>query len=141
MFLNMDQGSRRTCLLCLVWRTVLGIHADYGDWACGGAKAESQETLRAATAWLNHSHQAVPCCKSYSMLSGLVGALPLSEECVVLLLQGTRVCKSCLLESSNVHVQSFQLIVNDSCLLGVLDVVQTCGEAGRHCPDIPISQF
>ena len=90
---------------------------------------------------LDYSQQAVPYCKSYSMLSGLVGALPLPEECVVLLLQGTRVCKLCLLESSNVHVQSFQLIVNDSCLPGVLDVLQTCEEAGRHCPDIPTPQF
>ena len=112
----------------------------WGDWACGGVKAESQEALGATTAWLDHSQQGVSRCKCDSMLSGLVGTLPLPEEYVVLL-QGTRVCKSCLLESSNFHVQSFQLIVNDSCLPGVLDVLQTCGVAGRHCPDIPTSQF
>ena len=49
-----------------------GIHADEGDWACGGVKAESQEALGAATAWLDHSQKVVPHCKSYSMLSGLV---------------------------------------------------------------------
>ena len=75
------------------------------------------------------------------MLSGLVGALPLPEECVVLLLQGTRVCKSCFLESSNVYVQSSRHIVNDSCLPGVLDTLQTCGEACHHCPDIQTPQF
>ena len=107
----------------------------------GGIKAESQKALGAATAWLSHSQQAVLHCRSYSVLPGLAGALPLPEECVVLLLQGTRVCKSCFLESSNVHVQSSQLIVNDSCLSGVLDFLQTCGEAGHHCPDIPTPQF
>ena len=66
---------------------------------------------------------------------------PFQKNNVVLLLQGTRVCKSCFLESSNVHVQSFQIIVNDSCLPGVLDVLETCGEAGHHCPDIPATQF
>ena len=48
---------------------------------------ECQEALGAATAWLNHSQQAVRQCKSYS---GLVGALPLPEECEVLLFQGIR---------------------------------------------------
>ena len=83
------------------------------------------------------------CCSVAcgSMLPGLVRALPLPDECVVLLLQGTRVCKSCFLESSNVHVQSSQLIDNDCCLPGVLDVLQTCGEAGHHCLDIPTPQF
>ena len=32
-----------------------GIHADYGDGACGGVKVESQEGLGAATAGFIHS--------------------------------------------------------------------------------------
>ena len=84
---------------------------------------ESQEALGAATARLNHSQQADPHCKSYSLLSGLVEAFSMVEECVFLLLQDTRVCKSCFLESSKVQVQSSKLIVNDCCLPGVLDVL------------------
>ena len=66
-----------------------GIYSDEGDWACGGVKAESQEALGAAAAWLDHSQLAVPPCKSNSVLSGLVRALLLLEEGVVPLLRGT----------------------------------------------------
>ena len=89
-----------------------------GDWACGGVKAESQEALGAASAWLIHSQQAVPHCKSYSVLSGLARALPLPEECVVLLPQGTRVCKSCL--------PSFSLLSSSLMTVVFLESLMSC---------------
>ena len=55
-------------------------------------------------------------------------------------LSGYRVCNSCFQESSNVHVQSSQIIVND-CLPRVLDVLQVCRKISHHRPDVPISQF
>ena len=73
---------------------VSGVADNVGAYTLIRVTGPVVEALGAATAWLNHSQQAVPHCKSYSVLSGLFRAIPLPEECVVPLLQGTRVFKS-----------------------------------------------
>ena len=67
------------------------------------------------------------------MLSKLVGAFPLPKECVVLLVQGTRVCKSRFLVRINVHVQSSRLIVNSSSSSSAFDVMTVLNPQAGGC--------
>ena len=93
-----------------------------GDGACVGVEAESEESLGADAAWLDHTRQGVSHCKAHSVFPWLVEALSLPVECVVVLLQGARVCQPCFLKGSNVHIQPLKLVVDDGCFSGVVDL-------------------
>ncbi|CAE1251540.1 SNU13 [Acanthosepion pharaonis] len=78
-------------------RECQGLHADKDDRACGSVEAKSKESLRAVAACFYLIQQAVPHCEAHSVLACFVGALPLLEECVVFLLQQSRVSQTCFL--------------------------------------------
>ena len=65
------------------------------------------------------------------MLPGLVRALSLPTERVVLLLQFPRACQLCFLQGGNIGIQSLELIVYDSPFPGITDVLKIFREA-RH---------
>ena len=119
------QDSRRTCSCGQYW----GVHTDQRDWALGGVQVQSQESFRATTAQFHHVQQAIPHCEANSMLLGLVRALSLPTERVVLLLQFPRACQLCFLQGGNIGIQSLELIVYDSPFPGITNVPKIFREA------------
>ena len=63
------------------------------------------------------------------MIAGLVRALSLAIESVVLLLQCPCACQSRFLQGGDIGIQSLELIVYDSPFLGITDVLKIFREA------------
>ncbi|CAE1324080.1 unnamed protein product [Acanthosepion pharaonis] len=106
-----------------------GIHDEEGDRACCGAEAEHEEYLGTVAAWFYRIQQAVLHCKAYYMLAWFLRALPLSEECVVLLLQRSGASQTFFLKSS--HMKALELNVHDGSFPEVADVLGDFREVGR----------
>ena len=141
----------------------MGVLTVQTEWALGGV--QSFRTTSTAPQF-HHVQQAIPRCKADSMLIGLVGALSLPTESVViiiiiiiintslcgvftklnapkvLLLQCPCACQSRFLQDDgDISIQSLELIVYDSPFPGVIDVLKIFREARRQSPDVPTSQF
>ena len=77
----------------------------------------------------------------YSVLYVLTRALPLPVDCVIFLLRSPRSRQSSLLKGGNIHVESQERIIYDSCFLRVTDILKVFGDASQHSTDDPCSQF
>ena len=84
--------------------------------------------IRVTLAWLNHSQQAVPHCKSYSMLSGLVRVLALPEDCVSF---SFRVPESVSRVSWRVAMSTFSLFSSSFMTAVFLESLVSCRLAER----------
>lgn len=136
----------------LVVKLVLGVlcgrecrckHADEVDRSCGGVDSKSKESFGAVAAWFYCIHQAVSHCKAHSVLVWIVRLFLLSEECVALNLQRSRVNQTCFLQSGDVHTPPFELGIDDGSFLEGADILWggVLREAGQHSPVVPAAKF
>ena len=85
--------------------------------------------------------QFVSDCKADTMLTHFIFRFPLPGEGVASLFKRTRFSKPCFLESHNIKLQSFQLIVDCGCFSHISNDLKVTCESGSHCPDVPAAKF
>ena len=84
--------------------------------------------------WSITSHQIDPAlggsiigrrylfCIPYAIFSCLFSALTIPEESVLFFLQRSLISKSCFWQCCNVHIESCELSIDDSCFASVVDL-------------------
>lgn len=79
-------------------------------------------------------------CKTDTVRSVLVWLQSFPEERVVLLFEAAVGGEACLLKGGDVCVEPRQLMVDDGCFPGVVNLLEVARKARTHCSDIPGSK-